>query len=73
MRFFEELQYKVRTLLYEQDRQRALKKQKQLYKPPNKEHGFKENSKMKDFMNSLDEMDAYLEEKVDEWNLKIKK
>lgn len=73
MRFFEELQYKARTLLYEKDRQRAIKKQKQTYKRQDKGHSFKENSKVKDLMDSLDEMDAYLEEKVDEWNFKIKK
>ncbi|MBU3810723.1 MAG: hypothetical protein H9893_03620 [Candidatus Niameybacter stercoravium] len=73
MRFFEELQYKARTLLYEKDRQRAIKKQKQTYKSSDKGHNFKENSKVKDLMDSLDEMDAYLEEKVDEWNFKIKK
>lgn len=73
MHFFEELQYKVRALLYEQERQYAMKKRKQMDKPPKKEHGFKENSKIKDLMSALDEMDTYLEEKVDEWNLKIKK
>ena len=73
MRFFEELQYKARTLLYEKDRQRAIKKQKQMYKNPDKGHSVKENSKVKDLMDSLEEMDAYLEEKVDEWNFKIKK
>ena len=73
MRFFEELQYKARTLLYEKDRQRAIKKQKQMYKNPDKGHSFKENSKVKDLMDYLEEMDAYLEEKVDEWNFKIKK
>lgn len=73
MHFFEELQYKVRALLYEQERQYAMKKRKQMDNPSKKEHGLKENSKIKDLMSALDEMDTYLEEKVDEWNLKIKK
>lgn len=73
MRFFETIQYKARAFLYEKDRQRMYKKQKQGDKSLDTGHSFKDNSKVKDLMDSLDEMDAYLEEKIDEWNFKIKK
>ena len=73
MRFFEEFQYRVRTFFYEKDRKRVHKKQNQTCKGSEKGNGFKENDKVKKLMNSLDEMDAYLEEKVDAWNFKIKK
>ena len=73
MHFFEELQYRLRNFLYEKDRQRAYKQKNHTYKDSKSHSDFDESSKVKDFMDSLDEIDAYLEEKVDEWNLKIKK
>lgn len=73
MRFFESLQYKARTFLYEKDRAKAHKKQTHTYNDSESDRNLKGTSKVKELMDSLDEIDAYLEEKVDEWNLKIKK
>lgn len=71
MRFFEQFQYKARNFLYEKDRERNYKKQSnQSYYGESKSQG---DNKMKKFLSSIDEIDIFLEEKVDEWNLKIKK
>ncbi|MDA3731113.1 hypothetical protein PBV87_06375 [Niameybacter massiliensis] len=69
MRFFEQVQYKLRTFLYEQERAKANKKTGSSYSSNKND----EEKPIKKIMNSLDEMDAYLEEKVEEWNLKIKR
>ena len=75
MRFFEEIQYKLRTFLYDQERARYNKKGMTHHKRERDVYlGDKGNdTPFHKVMNSLEEMDAYLEEKVEEWNLKIKR
>lgn len=73
MRFFEQFQYKARNFLYEKDRERNYQKQSKSNQSYYEDSKFQEDNKMKKFLNSMDEIDIYLEEKVDEWNLKIKK
>lgn len=69
MRFIEQVQYKLRNFLYNQERAKANKKSESSYSI----NQDAEKKPVKKLMNSLDEMDAYLEEKVEEWNLKIKR
>nr|WP_307992703.1 hypothetical protein [uncultured Niameybacter sp.] len=75
MRFIEQVQYKLRTFLYDQERARYNKKSMTHSKKERDVYlGDKENdTPFHKMMSSLDEIDAYLEEKIDEWNLKIKK
>lgn len=73
MRLFEALQYKARAFLYEKNRQRAYKKQGHSYKNFEADKNLEENGRVKEFWDSLDEIDIYLEEKIDEWNFKIRK
>lgn len=75
MRFMEQVQYKLRTFLYDQERARYNKKSMTHYKKERDVYlGDKESdTPFHKMMSSLDEIDAYLEEKIEEWNLKIKK
>lgn len=75
MRYIEQIQYKLRTFLYEQERARSFKKNASNYKKDTDFHSVNpdKNSPFHNMISSLDEIDAYLEEKIEEWNLKIKK
>ncbi|MEF9960246.1 hypothetical protein [Niameybacter sp.] len=75
MRFFEQIQYKLRNFLYDQERAKYNKKNSYTDKKDRDYSGNQQedNKPIHKFMDSLDEMDAYLEEKIEEWNLKIKK
>lgn len=73
MRFFEELQYKARNFLYEKEREKKHKQQSNHNNSYYSKSNSSEDSVVKKLLDSMDEIDTYLEEKVDEWNLKIKK
>ena len=72
MNFFEQFQYKARNFLYEKDREKKYKKQSR-YNQSYDDLNRQKEGKVNQFLSSIDQIDNYLEEKVDEWNLKIKK
>lgn len=76
MRFLEQIQYRLRGFLYDQERSKYSKKSSYSDKVGRDKYLKNERDEEKPlnkFMSSLDEMDSYLEEKVEEWNLKIKR